>query len=286
MSQAVPRLAMSISVLRCACLAYAAKVLFLRGELSASVNDYYQGQAISQVIDALASQRFPEYDEALLATAVILRMSEQFCEVNQDVQQHLSGAISLFSLRGAQTKWSPAQVDISGTSFWICIRESLRLCLLNEDCCQFDLSLIADDEVSPEDAEEVWTNRSTLILAKACNFAFGGTAEGHNDPKLAELQGDVDLWVNRVPAPFRPLDGLKGGSTHCPRVYYLSVWHGGFPTSPTLFPISQELEIAWQQLYATKVLLAVFTLRTLNHTNLLELNQFMEVGLCSLLSLL
>ena len=136
-------------------------------------------------------------------------------------------------------KWSPARADLSGIAFWICIRENLRLCFLNEESCQFDLSLIQDDGFSAEDAEEVWTNRTTLLLAKACNFAFGGEAGGQSNSKLVELQGEVDLWLDRVPASFRPLDGLKNGSTYCPRVFYLSVWHGGFPASP-IFSVSHR----------------------------------------------
>lgn len=217
---------MSVPVLRYACLAYAAKVLFLRGKVSASANEYYQSQVISEVLESLSSQPFPEHDEGLLAAAVILRMAEQFCEVNQDVHQHLSGALSLFSLRGSQTKWSMKHNDLSGTAFWICIRESLRHCFLNEERCHFDLDLIEEDLICPDDAEEVWTNRTTLMLARACNHVFGSTEGDTNDPKVTELKEQIDRWVQSVPASYRAWNCSKYNSTTGLRPLYFSVWHG------------------------------------------------------------
>ncbi|KAL8852641.1 MAG: hypothetical protein Q9221_002521 [Calogaya cf. arnoldii] len=92
----VPRLALKEPVLYYACLAYASHVMTLQGRLTPEDEAEYHNKAFSLLIPLLTSRPVPSEDAALLATSVILRMSEQFAELAEDAQHHLNGAFSLF----------------------------------------------------------------------------------------------------------------------------------------------------------------------------------------------
>ncbi|EXJ53386.1 uncharacterized protein A1O5_13375 [Cladophialophora psammophila CBS 110553] len=194
-------------------------------ELDETTKEQYHSKVIHILIDSLSSSPNPEYDSNLLATVVILRMSEQFCEIDKDVRHHLAGASSLFTLRGSIRKWSVHDTDLAGTSFWIYLRESLRLCFLNEEKCQFDLDLIEKESAFLPASEEVWTNRITYILALVCNFAFGKHTKTQTVPDAAELRKAINLWASKVPATFRPWCFREGKSGPFPAIHFLSTWH-------------------------------------------------------------
>jgi hypothetical protein len=252
MSQTVPRLAITSPVLRHACLAYAANCMWLRKTLTTTVKDYYHDQVISRLINALATHPSPATDETLLATAVILRMSEQFYEISEDKKHHLRGASSLFSSR--PEKWSSYQTDLSGTSFWIYVRESLRLAYMNGEKCQFDLGLIEHEISYAPAADEVWTNRSSYLLAYACNLHFGS-----QELDAGDLESLLAMWAERVPSSFRPWY-VQTASSPFSHIAFLSCWHG----------------VAWQQYLAAKVLLAVHLLQSRGVTNILEVTRYTE----------
>ncbi|KAI1629075.1 hypothetical protein EDD37DRAFT_36229 [Exophiala viscosa] len=232
----------------------------VRGEIDEAVKEDYHCKVIRILIDSLSSVFSPENEATLLATVVILRMSEQFCEIDKDVRHHLDGASSLFTLRGTTRKWSVYDTDLAGTSFWIYLRESLRLCFLKEEKCQFDLALIAGESLFLPASEEVWTNRITLILALACNCGFGKTARSERDLQSTRLKGLIELWASSVPDAFRPWSFRDGKFGPFPAIRFLSTWH----------------EVAWQHYYTAKVILAVDALHMQENTNILRLNRYTE----------
>lgn len=222
-------MALSVPVLRCALLSYSSNVLSLRDEISAYATQCHLSEVISLLIECLCSHPDPQNDEALLATAVILRMSEQFCEINEDAQRHLAGASSLFSLRAAQVKWSPHHTDLSGTSFWIYVREGLRLCFLNEERYPFDLGLIEEETSYGEADEEVWTNRMTYLLAKSCNLCFEEQSSRTGQEQNMQLERLLDMWMKSLPDTFRPWRCERGQFASYPEISFLSTWHGASP---------------------------------------------------------
>lgn len=200
----------------------------LRSEVSVSVKERYHNHAINLLIASLSSDPNPEDRDVLLATVVILRMSEQFSEIYEDACCHLAGAASLFSLKARISRWSSHQTDLAGTAFWIYIRESLRLSFLNEEACQFDLRLIQEEKYFDSAPEEVWTNRMTFILAKVCNACFGELDSTDQRKQFQELDTQLNSWVNCVPKSFRPWWFKKDGFGPFPGIAFLSTWHGEF----------------------------------------------------------
>ncbi|OQV09484.1 hypothetical protein CLAIMM_13602 [Cladophialophora immunda] len=260
LSQTVPRQAVTSPVLYYACLSYASNIMNANEELDETVKEQYHSKVIHILIDSLSLSPNPAYDSNLLATVVILRMSEQFCEIDKDVRHHLAGASSLFTLRGTMHRWSVHDTDLAGTSFWIYLRESLRLCFLNEEICQFDLDLIEKESAFLATSEEAWTNRITYILALVCNFAFGKQTTAQTVPDAAELRKSIDLWASKVPASFRPWSFREGKTAPFPTIHFLSTWH----------------EVAWQHYYTAKIMLAVQGLQVHESTSILELNRYTE----------
>ena len=256
MSQTVPRVAVSSPVLKHACLFYAANCIWLRKQITTAVKDQYHDQVISRLINALATHPHPEQDEAMLATAVILRMAEQFCEISEDTKNHFKGASSLFSTGHGATKWSPYQNDLSGASFWTYVRESLRLCIMDEDQCRFDLNLIEHESSFAPASDDVWTNRSTYLLAQTFNVSFGGPTI----LSLEELETLISTWIDQVPGSFKPWCVRDRVFGPFPGIYFLSTWH----------------EVGWQQIVAAKVILAVFRLKSRGLSNVLEITRYTE----------
>ena len=91
-------------------------MLCLTGQLDRDVYERFHDHAIATLIPLLSPNSDPRADEVLLATAVVLRMSEQFSELSEDGLHHLHGANSLFAM--AKDQWSPASVDLRGVAFW------------------------------------------------------------------------------------------------------------------------------------------------------------------------
>ena len=251
-------------------------------ELDESIKEHYHSKVVHILIDSLSSLPNPEYDSNLLATVVILRMSEQFCEIDEDVQHHLAGASSLFILRGSRCKWSVHATDLAGISFWIYLRESLRLCFLNEEKCQFDLDLIEKEAEFLPTSEEGWTNRITYILALVCNFAFDKHTRVQPALEAAELRQAIELWASKVPSNFSPWHFKEGASDAFPAIYFLSTWHGkqllfrNFSFDNQNTDADTHQEVAWQHYYTAKIMLAVEGLEVHQSSTILELNQYTE----------
>lgn len=223
--QSVPRLALREPVLYYACLAYASHVMTLQGQLTPEDEAEYHDKAFGLLIPLLTLRPVPSQDAALLATSVILRMSEQFAELAEDAQHHLNGAFSLFG--NANTKWSPSRLDVGGTAFWIYLRESLRLCFLNEQTCQFNLDLIEYDLDPLNNLDEAWANRMTYLLARTCNICWSKSgSRSILQARIDQLQDLVEVWQDSVPETYRPWYDHQKPTDVFSTIRYLSTWHG------------------------------------------------------------
>jgi len=98
----------------------------LNGEARISVEEVYQNKAIGVSIPLLSSRSEPWRDDILLATTIMLRISEQFSELGNDIQHHLNGAFSLYGT--SHHRWSLFQTDVRGVAFWVYLRDSIRIC--------------------------------------------------------------------------------------------------------------------------------------------------------------
>ncbi|KAJ5811984.1 hypothetical protein N7474_008285 [Penicillium riverlandense] len=262
--ETVPKLALVTPVLFYACLAYASRVLVLMKELDRSEGDRYHDQAITALIPQLSTESAALKNEALLATVVILRMSEQFYEVQNDMQCHLLGATSLFA---GSNRWSLEQPSLEVASFWVYIRQNIRMCFLNEQPCQFDLDASALSISYSPAPETIWANRITYLAARICNECWKvptgtGLTTGPKESwdNYDHLQSSIERWGQSVPDSFQPWCHIQDEFEPFPIVRYVSVWHA----------------IAWQYYYICKVMLALYGRRQTACVSLLEINQYME----------
>ncbi|CAI6028909.1 unnamed protein product [Clonostachys chloroleuca] len=184
-------------------------------------------RAIEILIPLLSLDDTYAADETLMATAVILRMSEQFSELAEDAQHHLRGAYSLFAT--ACDKWSPACVDMRGASFWTFVRETIRLCFLNEQSFQFNLDKIDGKLPEESDPEEAWANYMSFLLAKLCNTCWGDMDADTKESSRKEIKKSMDEWKSRLPASYSPWYFAREDYKPFPVLKFLSPWHGEAP---------------------------------------------------------
>ncbi|EXA46426.1 hypothetical protein FOVG_07141 [Fusarium oxysporum f. sp. pisi HDV247] len=232
----VPRLALKDPVLYHACLAYASRVLLLHGMLDECVYGQYTNEAISMLIPLLSSDCVRAGSGALLSTAVILRMSEQFSELAEDAKYHLCGACSLFT--AVQEKWSPSYTCLRGAAFWTYVRESIRVCFLKEEGCQFDLNKVDGDlpKSSSGYDEEVWANHMSYLLARLCNACWGKSDAAESTVSaLGKIRGDIDKWRAGLPHSYQPWYSHHEQHQTFRVIKFLSPWHGN-PLHPTFQP--------------------------------------------------
>jgi hypothetical protein len=204
----------------------------LNGKARESVEEVYQKKAIGVSIPLLSSRSEPWRDEILLATTIILRMSEQFSELGNDIQHHLNVAFSLYGT--SHHRWSPFQTDVRGVAFWVYLRESIHICFLYEQGCPFDMGLI-EDEAPNEGPDEVWTNRMTYFLARVCN-ACGGNFPGDTAVQMATLRELVDRRKSNLPETFEPWASYQENKSST-TILVVSTWHfiGYVPSIPYNF---------------------------------------------------
>lgn len=225
-SQVTPILALRKPVLYYACLAYAAHVLYLLGSCDRARADYLHTEVISRLISELDLESRYLPSEDLLATIVILRMSEQYSEPEQDAQCHLNGAYSL--LTSTKFNWSPEDIDLKGTAFWTFVRQTLRLCFLSEQECGFDLSIVIGGDMTTPAKDQVWTNRMTYLSAQLCNACWRSPSLDNvsRDCVLDEIEKDIDSWRQSIPETFKPWYYHQSASDPFPTIRFVNSWHG------------------------------------------------------------
>lgn len=225
----VPQLALKEPVLYHACLAYASHLLLLHGKIEEYVAEHLQDEAISILIPLLSPESGSTPNEVLLSTAVILRMAEQFSEMTEDAQHHLHGAFSLFTT--VHEKWHPASIDLKGVAFWTYIRESIRVCFLNEESFQFNLEMV-DAEITKTVAQhegEVWTNHMSYLLARLCNACWGSMCPEEKVRTREQVRNDIERWKMGLPDSFQPWYYEHEEYDSFPVTKFMNPWHGIYP---------------------------------------------------------
>ncbi|KAI9751632.1 MAG: hypothetical protein M4579_005979 [Chaenotheca gracillima] len=257
-SRTVPQLALTEPCLRSACCAYASHVMVLQGKLDKAVGERYLDEAIGLLIPLLSSDEVSAKKEILLATTVILRMSEQFAEDWDDAQYHLNGAFSVFTSMGA--KWSVWDTSVSGTAFWVYFRQSIRVAILHEQASKCDMNLLLHEDTFTDAPDEVWSNRICLLLAQSCNACWAEPDLVQRQATIDRLRSRLELWKSNLPESFQPWCFVQNKYDPFVTIRYLASWH----------------VLGWQQYYAAKVLIALYSNDRPRDGNLLALNQYME----------
>lgn len=201
--ETVPRLALVNRVPYAACLAYASNVLSRSGKLARELYEQLHGDAIASLIPLL-SPRYDTHDyEVLLATTVIARMSEQFTELSEDGLYHLHDANSLFAMAG--TRWAPSPVGLKEAAFWTYMRESIRVCFLNEQGCPFDLGMVEEEfEATDTTPQEAWANRITYVIAQLCSACWGDEDSTSRVLMRNQVRLRLKEWREGIPESFHP----------------------------------------------------------------------------------
>lgn len=213
-----------------ACLSCSSEIMTLRGELDKSVEEHYRAKVLEILIPLLSSHDTTMLNEPLLATTVILRMSEQFLELENDTRRHLHGAASLFN---ADTScWTLREVNLATASFWTHLRESIRVAFLHEQPCEIHLqSLVSYEALSTEGEvpDDVWTNLMTYLLLQTIQLCWG-------EPKLPSdfrrLADKIDEWESSVPQSFQPWCFAEEPNSPFPRILHFESWHGTSGAEP------------------------------------------------------
>lgn len=201
--ETVPKLALENPVLYYSCLANAGNVLALRGTVSREKADSYQNKAIARFIPMIDPKSSSASTGVVSATTVLLRMTEQFQEPEEDMQCHMNGAFSVFTT--CEPCWSPSRVDLPGVAFWIFVRQSIRICFLLEQGCRYDLPTIDVSDVLSPAPDEVWANRMTYLLVRLCNACWSTQRDDQSfNQNLLRLQADINAWRQALPNSFKP----------------------------------------------------------------------------------
>ncbi|CAK7246248.1 MAG: hypothetical protein STHCBS139747_007872, partial [Sporothrix thermara] len=276
-SETVPRLALHDAVLFSACLSYAARIQALMGMLDTAQGELYGSRAIEALLDKLSSRSSTagassKHDDALSATVVILRMAEQFSEMQDDMRCHLMGASSLFAR-------NPDHAFDGAVAFWVYKRQSIRMAVLNEEPCEMDMDMpeaVTDADVnglggSPGSgspggmlratpvSDEAWANRATYLFARTCTVCWdAGLDDAARDAMLTDLSRLLGQWHNSLPDTYQPWARYQLADDPFPTLRYVSTWH----------------VIGWQYYYGAKVLVGLY--RKPEHMSVLAMSRYME----------
>lgn len=220
----VPQLAMGDPLLFFACLSCSSEIMTLRGELDGPVEEHYRAKVLELLIPLLSSHDAVPFKESLMATTVILRMSEQFLELENDTRRHLNGAASLFNAN--TSRWTLQEVDLATASFWTHLRESIRVAFLNEKPCDISLQgLVSRAAFSTEHdvSDEVWTNLMTYLLLQTIELCWG---ESNEPAEFHRLADEIDDWQSSAPQSFQPWYSAEDLDSPFPRMLNFEPWHG------------------------------------------------------------
>lgn len=227
----IPQMAVSEPVLLSACLAYAAHVLHLHDRVPVRVKEDLHDRALRQLIPRVTSYReghgAGDDQGPILATTVLLRMTEQFLEPDEDRQHHLYGSSTLFET--GYSDWSLFDDTLSSTSFWAYLRGSIRVSFLLERPCPFKLDHLTGWESASVDStltDEARTNVVTYLLAETCTVCWGQPlSTDSKSSNLSRLKHALSQWKRHLPPTFQPWYVRQDETDVFPRVQYLASWH-------------------------------------------------------------
>ena len=189
-----------------------------------AVEQHYQHKCLRLLIPVLDDVVAVVQDEAVLATIVILRMSEQYNEYHIDGQYHLvPGAFNNFAATGRS---STIHGGLREATFYSYVRSDIRMAILGRCGTRISLATWPLDTSQPtSDAD--WANRSTWLLVQAINLCYTqGADETMGVLPAYEIKRLVDEWHAGLPATFSPYYTKKANSESFPVIRLLSPWHG------------------------------------------------------------
>ncbi|KAL4891215.1 hypothetical protein BDV59DRAFT_70624 [Aspergillus ambiguus] len=254
----VPRLALQCLLLHTAIMACAAHVLRLldpsRVDL-ASEEEKYQSKCVGLLIPILNDVASAVQDEAVLATIVILRMSEQYAEYDVDRQYHLvPGA---FAHLGPSVRSSTATGGLLQATFYSYVRADIRMALLGQRSTRISVDSWPLDESSPfTDAD--WANRITWLLVHTINLCYG--QDIHGVLSFGELSNLIDEWKRTVPSTFSPYFYEQKPRETFPTIRLICPWH----------------VVGLQFYHTAKIMLAAHCAPEGTYNNAVEFNRYLE----------
>lgn len=213
-----------------ACLAYASQVLFLNHRVSLEVKDELHNRALRQLTSLLTLSHKSDSIGAILATTVLLRMTEQFLELDEDHQYHLYGSSTLFE--NEFHDWSVFDDNTPSISFWAYVRGTIRISFLLEKPSPFDLdrlNIMNSLSQGTKMPDHAYTNAMTYLLAELCTVCWSDSQlvshEQNAIQKLDELEYAIRLWKDGLPGSFNPWYVDFGDNDTFPDIRYLAPWH-------------------------------------------------------------
>lgn len=215
-------------VLRFAIIACSAHILRLvskdnRPELGDN-EATYQNKCLEILIPLLNNQDPAFQDEVVLATIVILRMSEQYEEFHVDRQFHLvPQAFDHFRAMG------PSSTTLGGlreATFYSYVRADIRMAILGRCGTRLEMDKWPLDTTLLSDAD--WANQMTYFIAQAINLCVNPDAPGIMSKDI--LDNRLDEWRDNLPVSFKPYYYCEESDEELfPVVRLLCPWHGKIP---------------------------------------------------------
>ncbi|KAJ5610017.1 hypothetical protein N7510_006736 [Penicillium lagena] len=221
----VPRLGLHCQLLHTAIMACSAHVMRLldqsRTNLTA-VEEQYQSECVGLLIPILDDVRLAVQDDAVLATIVILRMSEQYDEYHVDRQCHLvPGA---FSHLGHSVTASTAAGGLLQATFYSYVRADIRMAILGQCRTKLSVDSWPLDESSPSNDAD-WANRITWLLVHVINLCYGNEDGMQGIQSYEQLYMLIDDWKAHIPSTFEPYFYEDRENTAFPIIRLLCPWH-------------------------------------------------------------
>ncbi|KAE8358131.1 hypothetical protein BDV27DRAFT_138185 [Aspergillus caelatus] len=261
----VPRMTVSEPALHSACLAYASQVLYLHGRVPREIKEELHDRALRQLTPTFTSSYQGRSAECLLASTVLLRMTEQFLELGEDHQHHLYGSSTLFETELHQL--SLFDDNLRNSSFWAYLRGAIRISFLLERPSPFRLeylSFIESSRGNGQMSDEAYANCMTYFIAELCTLCWSEPgalgSDGEVASRIHRLQGVINEWKSNLPASFNPWYTDFRENDIFPDVRYLAPWHC----------------VAWQFFYAAQVMIAVYLPAIREQSNVFQLTRTLE----------
>ena len=220
-----------------ACLTFSSRLLYLHGKLEKKYAEGFHEKANRLLIQLLSEDRTSLNSDLLVVTTSILRMWEQLSEISSDGQFHLNSAFSVFVRPGLS--WSTCSDSVSGSAFWLFVRQNIRASFLREQAVQCDLSYVEDEESYGPAPDEVWTNRITLLLARLCSACWGKLALTVRHELLLDLETRLGEWKRCLPPSFEPWSNVEVADGSFPIIRYICTWHSQFCLHLSVLDISK-----------------------------------------------
>lgn len=166
-------------------------------------------------------------DDAILATIVILRMSEQHNEYDTDRQFHLvPGA---FSHYGPIRRSSTTEGGLQEATFYSNVKSDIRVAILERRWTKLAVDSWPLDNAEPQNDAD-WANRVTWLLVQAINLCYGGQDIPGLLPRHL-LERYVDEWKRDLPDTFDPYYFHEPDTEPFPVIRLLAPWHS------SIFPV-------------------------------------------------